>query len=342
MTRTNRQWRLASYPEGRPDVDNWTLSEGAVPEPANGEMLVRGLYLDVAPYMRGRISPQKNYAGGVGIGEVMVGGAVGEVVESRCAGYEAGDVVVTDFGFGWQEYSVLTPAAVRPVDPSVTPLPVWLDVLGLNGVTAWFALLEAGGMKPGDTVVVSAASGSVGQIAGQIARRCGCRAVAISSSPAKLQWCREIGYHETIDYRAEADLAAAVARACPDGVDLFLDNTAGPVHDAVLQNLALRARVVVVGTVALADRFGQPDVGPRYLRQLLVARARVQGFLVMDYQHRYEEARSRLLSWYRAGELRTRFDIAEGLESMPAAFLRVMTGDKLGKQVVRVAAAAPS
>jgi len=248
-----------------------------------------------------------------------------------------GDIVATDFSFGWQDFAVLQPSVVRRVDPSVAPLPCWLDVLSLNGMTAYFALVDAGSMKPGDTVVVSAAAGSVGQIAGQIAKLCGCRVIAITSSPQKLAWCRELGYDEAINYRTEPDLSAAIARACPKGVDLFMDNTAGPIHDAVLQNLAIHARVVVVGTVSLADKFGKPDIGPRFLRQILVARARVRGFLIMDYQQRYEEARARLVTWYRAGALRSKFDIAEGLESTPRAFLRLLTSQNLGKQLVRVA-----
>jgi len=337
MRNSNRQWRLASYPEGMPREDNWALSEGPVPDPGHGEMLVRAIYLDVAPYMRARISPQKNYAGGVKVGDVMVGGAIGEVVRSNCRDYHQGDIVATDFSFGWQDFAVLQPSVVRRVDRSVAPLPCWMDVLSLNGMTAYFALVDAGSIRPGDTVVVSAAAGSVGQIAGQIAKLCGCRVIAITSSPEKLAWCRELGYDEAINYRTEADLSAAIARACPKGVDLFMDNTAGPIHDAVLQNLAIHARVVVVGTVSLADKFGKPDIGPRFLRQILVARARVQGFLIMDYQQRYEEARARLVSWYRAGALRSKFDIAEGLESTPRAFLRLLTSQNLGKQLVQVA-----
>jgi len=320
-----------------PQEENWALSEGPVPDPGQGEMLVRAIYLDVAPYMRARISPQKNYAGGVKVGDVMVGGAIGEVVRSNCRDYQQGDIVATDFSFGWQDFAVLQPSVVRRVDAKLAPLPCWLDVLSLNGMTAYFALVDAGSMKPGDTVVVSAAAGSVGQIAGQIAKLCGCRVIAITSSPQKLAWCRELGYDEAINYRIEPDLSAAIARACPKGVDLFMDNTSGPIHDAVLQNLAIHARVVVVGTVSLADKFGKPDIGLRFLRQILVARARVQGFLIMDYQQRYEEARARLVSWYRAGALRSKFDIAEGLESTPRAFLRLLTSQNLGKQLVQVA-----
>ena len=181
LPNANRQWRLASYPEGMPAESNWSLSDTPLRAPGPNQMLVRAIYLDVAPYMRGRISPQKNYAAGVKPGEVMLGGGIGEVVESTAKEYEPGDIVVTDHGFGWQEYAVLRPGAVRRVERELAPLPYWLDALGMNGMTAYFALTDAGQIKPGDTVVISAAAGSVGQIAGQIAKLAGCRAIAITS-----------------------------------------------------------------------------------------------------------------------------------------------------------------
>lgn len=331
----NRQWRLARYPEGLPRTDDWTLASSPMPQPGPGQLLARAVYLDVAPYMRGRISPQRNYAAGVKPGELMLGGGIGQVVVSNCSDYAPGDYVVSDFGFGWQEYAVLRPGAVRRADPAVAPLPYWMEALGLNGLTAYFALLDAARARPGDTVMVSAAAGSVGQIAGQLAVVCGCRAVGVTSTADKAAWCREIGYDAVIAYRDEADLPAAVARACPRGVDVYVDNTAGPIHDAVLQNLAPRARIVLVGSVSLASRFGQPDVGPRFLRQLLIARATMQGFLVSDYQDRYEEARRRLAAWVGSGAVRSRFDIAEGVEALPEAFLRLLTSRNLGKQLVR-------
>ena len=336
MRNTNRQWRLVSYPEGMPHVTDWALSESPIPQPGSGEMLVRALYLDVAPYMRGRISPQPNYAGGVSPGDVMVGGGIGEVLHSNTPVYQPGDLVVTDFAFGWQDFAVLSPGVVRRVDPTVAPLPCWLDFLGPNGPTAYFGLVDAAAMKPGDTVVISAAAGSVGQIAGQIAKLAGGRVIALTSSDEKLAWCRELGYDDGLNYRAESDLSAAIARVCPNGVDVFFDNTAGPLHDAVVQHLAPHARITLCGTVSLADRFGQPDIGPRFWRHLLVARARIQGFLVLDYQQRYQEAWTRLAQWYRAGVLKSRFDIVEGLEQMPTAFLRLLTSQNLGKQLVKV------
>ncbi len=332
----NRQWRLVSFPSGRPETSNWELVETEAPQVAPGHLLVKALYLDVAPYMRGRISPQRNYAAGVGLGEVMVGGAIGRVLESRSAGFAPGDLVVTDFAFGWQEYALLSPRDVRRIDPDLAPLPYWLDLFGLNGLTAYFALFAAGAMKAGDTVLISAAAGSVGQISGQLAKIAGCRAIAVTSSPEKAAWCREIGYDAVVDYRAAADLHAAVAQACPQGVDVFLDNTAGRIHDAAMQNLAPGARVVVVGTASLADTFDAPDIGPRFLRQILVARATVRGFLCSDHAAGYEGGRGRLRRWYEAGRLQSKFDIARGIEGVPDAFLRLLTSRNLGKQLVKL------
>jgi NADPH-dependent curcumin reductase CurA len=334
---THKQWRLASYPEGLPTEGNWALSEGPIPTAGPNQMLVRAIYLDVAPYMRGRISPQKNYAAGVKPGDVMLGGGIGVVVQSNTKHYKPGDIVVTDFGFGWQEYAVLQPSAVRKVDSKLAPLPYWMEAFGLNGVTSYFALLDAARIKPGDTVVISAAAGSVGQIAGQIAKLGGCRAVGITSSAEKAARCRELGYDEVVDYRAEQhDLPAAIRNACPDGVDVYVDNTAGVISDAVMQNLAAHARIVLVGSISLAGKFGQPDIGPRFHRQTLIARATIQGFLVSDYLPRYQEARDRLVSWYRSGALKSKFDIAQGIENLPQAFLRLLNSQNVGKQLVQV------
>lgn len=333
---TQRVWRLAAYPDGMPTTATWTLDTAPVARPGANQLLVRAIYLDVAPYMRGRISPQKNYAAGVRPGDVMIGGGIGQVVASGAKGYAPGDYVVSDFAFGWQEYALLRPAAVRRIDPALAPLPYWMEALGLNGLTAWFALYDAAAARPGDTVFISAAAGSVGQLAGQLARLAGCRVTGATSTAAKAASCLSAGYDAVFAYREESDLAAAVARICPRGVDVFIDNTAGALHDAVLQNLAPRARVALVGSISLASRFGQTDVGPRFLRQLLIARATLRGFLVSDYQDRYEEARQRLAQWVQRGVLRSRFDVAEGFEQLPAAFLRLMTGENLGKQLVRV------
>lgn len=338
MAEVNRQWRLVRRVEGMPSVEDWRLVEAPVPTVEPGTFLARAIYLDVAPYMRARIAAVRNYARGVEPGEVMIGGAVARVVASRAPGWKEGELVVTDFGFGWQDYALLRPEAVRRVDPTLAPPETWLDVMGLNGVTAWFALFETGALRPGDRVLISAAAGSVGQLAGQLARLAGAVPYAVASTAAKIAWCREIGFEGGIAHRDCEDLAGAIRAMLPNGVDLYVDNTAGPIHDAVLQNLAPRARIVVVGTVSLADRLGRPDIGPRFFREILVARARIEGFLVLDFEKRWGEAWARLAELLRAGRIVTRYDVVEGLERTPEAFLRVLRGDNLGKQLVRASA----
>ena len=335
MNKANRQWRLATYPDGMPTEDNWIMSKSSIPEPGENEVVAEAIYLDVAPYMRGRISPQKNYTSGVGLGDLMVGGAIGQVVNSNVVDYPVGQLIVTG-NFGWQEYAVLKPNEMRKVDTEIAPLPCWFDFMGTNGITAYFGLIEIGSMKVGDTVVISAAAGSVGQIAGQIAKLSGCRVIAITSSEEKLAWCQKIGYDDGINYKTEPNLVDAITRVCPNGVDLYFDNTAGPIHDAVMQNLATFARIVVCGTVSLADRFDEPDIGERFLRRILVARARVQGFIVDDYQNRHQEAWKCLASWYQRGLLNCEYDIVQDIHNMPSAFLRLLSSQNLGKQLVQV------
>jgi NADPH-dependent curcumin reductase CurA len=230
----NRRWLLASYPEGMPSADNWNMDTQPVPDPGAGQILVKAKWLSVDPYMRGRMSPTTNYTKGVAIGEVMQGGGVGEVVASNHPGWKVGDIAES-MSFGWQEWSVLTPdiagpAGVNRIDPGLAPIESSLSWLGMPGLTAYFGLLESGRPRPGDTVVVSAASGAVGQLVGQIAKLAGCRAMAIAGSDDKLKWCREIGFDATINYKKTVDITAAVKEACPRGVDIFFDNTAGPIH----------------------------------------------------------------------------------------------------------------
>ena len=335
MVDLNRQWLLKQHPPGMPAESDFELVERPVAEPQDGEILIRADWLSVDPYMRGRISRQQNYASGVQIGQVMTGGGVGEVLESRHPAIARGEIV-EGFGFGWQEFPVVPGDAVRKVDPRLGPVQSALSYLGLPGLTAYFALLDQGRPKPGETVVISAAAGAVGQIAGQIAKIMGCRAVAITSSEEKLAWTRELGYDAGINYRTAPDLEAAVRAACPEGVDVFLDNTAGPIHDAVMANLAAYGRVIVCGTVALADRFDRPDIGLRHLRKILVTRAHVRGFLLFDYAVRYEEGRQQLALWADSGRLRHREDVLDGIERMPEAFLRLLTSRNLGKQLVRL------
>lgn len=336
MTDTNKTWVLAEHPTGMPDAGTFRLEERAIPDIADGQVLGRSRWLSVDPYMRGRISKQANYAGGVSIGEAMHGAAVAEVVESRHPDWKPGDLFET-IGFGWRDYAAVPGDGLTRVDTSIdAPEHAWLSYLGMPGLTALIAMDTIGKVKNGQTVLVSAASGAVGQVVGQIAKIRGARAVAVASSAEKLDWCRQIGFDEGINYRTAPNLGRAVAEACPGGVDVFFDNTAGPIHDAAMNNLALGARVIICGTISLAGQFEAPDMGERFLRKILVARARMEGFLIFDHVAKYPAARRQLAQWAADGKLTFKTDILDGIEQMPTAFLNLLTSQNFGKQVVRV------
>jgi len=326
--RTNRQVVLNSRPRGRITADLFELAESPRPSPGPGEMLIRVLYLSVDPAMRGWISEAANYSTPVPLGAPMRSFTLGEVAQSNHPGYTAGELV---YGRqGWQDWAVSDGSDIdRKVDPAEGPVTAALHVLGLNGITAYFGLLEVGEPKQGETVVVSTAAGAVGSVVGQIAKIRGCRTVGITGSAAKVRQCvDEFGYDAALDYKSEPDLAAALGAACPSGVDVYFDNTGGPVSDAVLAHLNLGARIVICGTMGIPDvgPGEAPPQGPRPNRALLVARARMQGFLVLDHMHRADEAVARLSQWLREGRLRYAEDIMDGLENAPAALTRVLAG----------------
>jgi NADPH-dependent curcumin reductase len=337
MTDTNRQVRLRARPEGIPQAHHFEVTEEPLGPTAEGKFRVRNSYLSVDPAMRGWVSAVANYSKPVGIGEVMRSFAAGEVVESRHPDYAPGERLVGMFG--WQLFADADGRdVIRRVREDDLPLSVHLGVLGVNGVTALLALTLVGEPKPGETVVVSTAAGSVGAAVGQIARTLGCRAVGIAGGPEKVRLClEEFGYDAALDYKAppNGDLSAAVAGACPDGVHVYFDNTSGPVSDAVLPRLAVGGRVVVCGTASVAS-WDPPPLGPRVERHLLVKRARMQGFVVLDHAARFEEAIGRLAGWLRDGKLRHREDILEGLDQAPGAIAGLYRGENLGKRLIRV------
>ena len=335
MTTNNKTWILDHHPDGMPTLDTFRMETNDIPRAAEGEVLGKARWLSVDPYMRGRISAQANYAGGVAIGEAMHGAAVAEVVESNHPDWKPGDLFET-IKFGWREYAAVPGDGLTRVDPSLGPEHAYLSYLGMPGVTALIALDLIGDVKPGETVLVSAASGAVGQVIGQIAKIRGARAIAVASSQEKLDWCAKLGFDAGINYRTEDDLAAAIKQACPKGVDVFFDNTAGPIHDAVMNNLAQNARIIICGTISLAGQFEQPDMGERFLRKILVARARMEGFLIFDHLDKFDAAREQLAAWEKAGKLTFKTDIRDGIDAMPQAFLNLLTSQNFGKQVVRI------
>src|SRR5262245_49837179 len=330
----SRQVRLKSRPTGIPQADNFEIVTVPVPEIADRQFLVRNEYLSVEPAMRGWVSAVANYSTPVGIGEVMRSFSAGTIVASRHPDYREGDAVMGMLG--WQDYAVSNGSMItRKVKERDLPLSLSLGVLGLNGVTAYFGLLDIGQPRPGDTVVVSTAAGAVGSAAGQIAKLTGCRTVGVTGGPAKCELCREeFGYDEAIDYKA-GTVSEALAKACPRGVDVYFDNTAGPVSDAVLPQLAMGARVVICGTASVSS-WDPPPTGPRVERHLLVKRARMAGLLIFDYQHRYEEAVARLADWVRDGRLHYREDIIDGMENCPGSIAGLYRGENLGKRLIRL------
>ncbi|WP_439572674.1 NADP-dependent oxidoreductase [Phreatobacter sp.] len=332
---TSRRVVLAARPDGIPQARHFAVAEAEVPDLKEGEILVRNQFLSVEPAMRGWVSAVANYSQPVGIGAVMRSFASGEVVASRHPGFVPGEKVTGMFG--WQELATVPASAVsRKVTETDLPLSASLGVLGLNGLTAYFALLDVGAPRPGDTVVVSTAAGSVGSAVGQIARLMGCRTVAIAGGPDKVRQCVEdFGYDAAIDYKAGEDLATALAAAAPRGVDVYFDNTSGPVSDTVLAQLAIGARVVLCGTASVPSWDPWPT-GPRPERHLLVKRARMAGFIVFDYAARYGEALPRLASWIREGRLRYAEDILDGIEAAPDAIAGLYRGENRGKRLIRL------
>ena len=332
--RINRQVLLKSRPTDIPQQEHFEVVERPVTEPADNEVLVRNMYLSVEPAMRGWVSSVANYSEPVAIGAVMRSLAVGRVEESRHPDYQPGEFVLGFFG--WQDYATVDGATIqRRLDQGGLPLSTALGVMGLNGLTAYFGLLETGQPKAGETVVVSTAAGAVGSCVGQIAKIQGCRTVGIAGGAEKVRLCREnFGYDAAIDYKA-GDIDEALAEACPDGVDVYFDNTSGPITDAVLKHLNQGARVVICGTVAVSSWDPIP-LGPRVERHLLVNRARIQGFLIFDYADRYEEGLKVLARWVRAGQIRYREDILEGIEQAAGAIAGLYRGENLGKRLIRI------
>jgi NADPH-dependent curcumin reductase CurA len=335
MVMLNRQVRLCSRPTGIPQADNFEIVDVPLVALAEGEFRLRNAFLSVDPAMRGWVSAAANYSTPVALGEVMRSFAVGEVVESRHADHRVGERLVGMFG--WQEFATSNGSQViRRVCEDDLPLSAQLGVLGLNGITALLGLTLVGEPKTGETVVVSTAAGSVGATVGQIAKILGCRAVGIAGGAEKVQLCRrEFGYDAALDYKSPGDLSAAIGAACPDGVHVYFDNTAGAVSDAVLPHLAIGARVVICGTASVASWSPWPS-GPRVERHVLVKRARMQGFLYFDHRDRHEGAIAQLADWVREGKLRFREDILDGLARAPDAIAGLYRGENLGKRLIRV------
>jgi NADPH-dependent curcumin reductase len=338
MPETNLQILLRRRPQGAPTPEDFEIVETPVPEPREGEVLVRARWLSLDPYMRGRMSDAKSYAKPVPIGGVMEGQTAGEVVASRHPGFRPGETVLG--GQGWQRFSCVTPERLFKVDPNEAPLSASLGVLGMPGLTAWVGLEDIGQPKAGETVVVSAASGAVGQAVGQIAKLRGCRVVGIAGGPEKCRFVREeLGLDACLDHRG--DLGAQLDAACPQGIDVYWENVGGAVQAAAFPRLNDFARMVMCGMIAQyneapgADASAAPP-GPN-LGPVVRKRLRIQGFIVSDTGwQRYPQFRAQMLGWIRDGKVKWREDVVEGLRNASEAFIGLLKGKNFGKLVVKV------
>ncbi|MDN4059843.1 NADP-dependent oxidoreductase [Massilia sp. YIM B02769] len=335
----NRALVLQQRPHGAPDASTFRMTESPVPQPQEGQVLLRTLYLSLDPYMRGRISAAKSYAASVEIGAVMVGGTVSRVEASRHPDFAAGQLVL---GYsGWQDYALSDGAGLNKLDDDPRLASRALGVLGMPGFTAYMGLLDIGQPQPGETVVVAAASGAVGSLVGQIANIKGARAVGIAGGADKCRYVvDELGFDACIDHRAP-DFAAQLAAACPDGIDVYFENVGGAVFDAVLPLLNTKARIPVCGLIADYNATGLPD-GPDRIgllaRTILTKRIRMQGFIIFDdYGSRYGEFHGQMRSWLQEGKIKFREDIVEGLENAPQAFIGLLEGKNFGKLIIHVA-----
>ncbi len=328
----NRQVLLRRRPSGMPEPSDFELVESPVPTPGEGEFLCRTIYLSLDPYMRGRISGGQSYAASVEPGQVIVGGTVGEVIESRHPGVAQGDLVL---GYdGWQAYAVSRGVGVRKLDPEQAPISTALGVLGMPGMTAYVGLLDIGQPKPEETVVVSAASGAVGSAVGQIAKIKGCRAVGIAGSQDKCDYVvRELGFDACVNYKT-GDLVQALRKACPTGIDVYFENVGGDVQKAVLQVINTNARIPLCGLISEYNAV-EPPSGPNW-RPLLINRALIKGFMVSDHVNRMGDFLADCSRWMREGKLKYREDVVVGLENAPEAFIGLLQGKNFGKLLVRV------
>jgi NADPH-dependent curcumin reductase CurA len=330
-----RRVLIVSRPRGVAQAENFAIDEAELAPLGEGQIRVRNAFLSVEPAMRGWIADKGNYSAPVEIGSVMRALAVGEVVESRAAEFQLGETVAG--WFGWQDYADVAPSAVvRRVRETDLPLSLALGVLGINGVTALIGLEVIGQPKTGETVLVSTAAGAVGSAAGQIAKILGSRTVGVAGGPEKVAMCRDLfGYDAAIDYRMPS-FGEAIDAACPNGVNVYFDNTSGAISDAVWPRLAVGGRVVICGTASITAWDPWPT-GPRLERHLLVKRARAQGFVVLDHADRWEASVARLADWVRAGKLRYAEDILDGIEACPDALAGLYRGDNKGKRLIRLA-----
>jgi NADPH-dependent curcumin reductase CurA len=331
----NRRWLLQSRPEGLVSESNFRMTEEPIPVPADGQVLVRTLWLSFDPTQRGWMS-RDSYLPMVPLGDVMRAAGVGQVVQSRHSGYQPGEFV--QGGFGWQDYIATDGQgflAMRKLPPDV-PANLALSLFGITGLTAYFGMIDVGQIKAGETVVVSGAAGSTGSVAGQIGKIKGCRVIGTAGGKEKCDWLvKEAGFDAAIDYKSE-NIGARLSELCPNGIDVFFDNVGGEVLNEVLARINIKARIVLCGAIS---RYNEtvPPPGPANYFNLTGRRARMEGFIILDYAPRYPEAIEALSGWLRQGRLIQKEDVAHGLENAPKTLARLFTGDNFGKQLLKIA-----
>ncbi len=329
----NKAIVLASRPQGWVSPENFRLESCAMPVPKDGEVLVKNLWLSLDPYMRGRISEAKSYVPPVAIGAVMVGQTVGEVIESNAPGLKAGDHVLTSLG--WQTHGVARGAEVTKVDGSKVPLSYFLGVLGMPGLTAYFGLYEIGHPRAGNTLVVSAASGAVGSVVGQLAKASGCRVVGIAGGKAKCDYVvKDLGFDACVDYKA-GKLSEDLAAACPNGVDVYFENVGGEIMEAVMSKMNFASRMVVCGLISDYNRTEPYAINS--MRAVLVNRIRMQGMIVFDWINRYPEGIKALSGLVASGKIKYRESVVQGIENAPQGLVDLLQGKNFGKQLVKIA-----
>jgi hypothetical protein len=317
-----------------PKESDFRLVESPLPEPGAGEALVRALFLSVDPYMRGGIGGTSGHTKPVDPGEVMVGAVAGEVIESHDPRLAPGDSV--EGMLGWQEYAVAPAKSLRKISSEVAPISAALSVLGMPGLTAYFGLLEICRPQSGETILISGAAGAVGSLVGQIAKVKRCRAIGIAGSSEKVRFLKQdLGFEAAFNYKESTDYDAALREVCPNGVDIYFDTVGGAITDAAIRRLNVRARVAVCGQISQYDS-DEPEMGPRWLGQLIAKQAKVEGFQAKQFAHRFDEGYRQLAAWLHDGKIKYREDVVTGLENAPRAFIGMLQGRNIGKQLVKL------
>ena len=329
----NKSWILHKRPSGYPKSEDFRLVESEFPELLEGEILIESKFLSLDPYIRGRMNDTKSYAPSLKLGDVITGEAVGKVIKSRNRKIKEGYFV--NAHIGWQEYGKTDGNSVRIIDPNLAPISTALGILGMPGLTAYFGLLNICKPLPGDTVVVSAASGAVGAVVGQIAKIMGCRVIGIAGSEQKIDYCSsELNFDFVINYKKE-NVINKILEYAPEGVDVYFDNVGGEISDAVISNIAIGGRIAICGQISLYN-LEEASMGPRMGGTLLINQASMQGFLVFQFKSQYQDGLIRLSDWVRKGSLKYKEDIIDGIENVPKAFIGMMNGQNFGKLLIRL------